>query len=118
MESTGSRGILWVTRCTAEMLSDVAPLVMYRDGKLNEFWDMPHDWQDSFINSTHDFIDSIKLDREPVLTGERGREVLKFALAAMESSKKQNEVFLDSYEDKPIPEKKGFISVLMSKKGK
>ncbi len=118
MEITGSRGILWVTRCTAEMLSDVAPLVMYRDGKLNEFWDMPHDWQDSFINSTHDFIDSIKLDREPVLTGERGREVLKFALAAMESSKKQNEVFLDSYEDKPIPEKKGFISVLMSKKGK
>lgn len=118
MEITGSRGIIWVTRCTAEMLGGVAPLVMYRDGKLTEFWDMPHDWQDSFINSTHDFIDSIKADRDPVLTGERGREVLKFALAAMESSVRQSEVFLDSYEDKPAPEKKGLLGVLLRKNGR
>lgn len=36
MEVTGSRGVLWLTRCTAEMLSEVAPVIMYKDGKINQ----------------------------------------------------------------------------------
>ena len=116
MEITGSRGIIWVTRCTATLLPDVAPVVMYRDGKLTEFWDMPCDWQDSFINCTRDFIDSIKHDREPMLSGERGREVLKFALAAIDSSKQNKEIYLDSYEDKELMKKKGIISIFFKKK--
>lgn len=118
MEVTGSRGVLWLTRCTAEMLSEVAPVIMYKDGKITEYWDMPHDWQDSFIKSTHDFIDSIKYDREPVLTGERGREVLKFALAAIDSSRLERQVKLDEYEDKPLMKKKSFLSVLLGRKKK
>ncbi|NLT18520.1 MAG: hypothetical protein GXY10_03840, partial [Clostridiales bacterium] len=103
------------TRCTAEMLP-VAPLIMYKDGKMTEFRDDPCDWQDAFINSTHDFIDCIKYDRDPILTGEKGREVLKFALAAIDSSKKNSEIFLDSYEDKPVPKKKGVLSIFFKKK--
>lgn len=113
MEITGSRGVLWLTRCTAEMLPEVAPVIMYKDGKITEYGDMPNDWQDAFINSTHDFIDSIKTGREPVLSGERGREVLKFALAAMDSSRLSREVRLDEYEDKPLPKKKSFIRLLL-----
>ncbi|MGI6213920.1 MAG: Gfo/Idh/MocA family protein [Christensenellales bacterium] len=115
MEITGSRGVVWLTRCTANMLEKVAPVVLYKDGKVTEFWDAPYDWQDSFIASTHDFIDSIKYDREPVLSGERGREVLKFALAAIDSSRLNREVRLDEYEDKPLQKKKGFISLLLGK---
>lgn len=113
MEITGSRGVIWMTRCTAEMLSDVAPVLMYKDGKMTEFWDMPHDWQDSFILSTHDFIDSIKEDREPILSAEKGREVLKFALGAIDSSRLNREVRLDEYEDKPLKKKRGFMSLLL-----
>lgn len=115
VEITGSRGVLWVTRCTASMLPDVAPVVMYRDGKLTEFWDMKHDWADSFEASTRDFVDAVKNDREPILSGERGREVLKFALAAIDSSNRKSEVYLDSYEDKPLPKKHGFIGNILLK---
>lgn len=114
MEITGSRGVLWVTRCTACMLPGVAPVVMYRDGKLTEFWDVKHDWADSFEASTRDFVDAIKNDREPVLSGERGREVLKFALAAIDSSDQKREIYLDEYEDKPLPKKRGFISSILT----
>lgn len=109
MELTGSRGVLWITRCTATMMPTVAPVVMYRDGKVTEYWDMPADWGDSFINSTHDFIDALKHDREPVLSGERAKEVLKFSLATMDSAKKNAEVYLDSYEDKALKKRKGFF---------
>ncbi len=115
LEITGSRGVIWVTRCTACMLPSVAPVVMYRDGKIKEYWDVKHDWADSFEASTKDFVEAIKNGREPVLSGERGREVLKFALAAIDSSKKHREVYLDSYEDKPLRKKRGLISIILSK---
>lgn len=44
---------------------------MYRDRKVHQFWDMKHDWADSFEASTRDFVEAIKNDREPVLSGER-----------------------------------------------
>lgn len=116
LEITGSRGIIWVTRCTACMLPGVAPVVMYRDGKLTEFWDVKHDWADSFEASTRDFVDAVKNNREPVLSGERGREVLKFALAAIDSSNKRQEVYLDSYEDRPLKKKRGLIGMMLSKR--
>ena len=115
VEITGSRGVIWVTRCTASMLPDVAPVVMYRDGKLTQFWDMKHDWADSFDASTRDFVDAVKNEREPVLSGVMGREVLKFALAAIDSSKRKTEIYLDSYEDKPLVKKRGLIRMMLTK---
>ncbi|NLV37522.1 MAG: Gfo/Idh/MocA family oxidoreductase [Clostridiaceae bacterium] len=111
MEITGSRGIIWVTRCTGTLLPTVAPVVMYRDGKLSEYWDMPVDWGESFKSSTLDFIDAIKNDREPVLNGKRGREVLRFSLAAIDSSVRKQEVHLDYYEDKEIKKEKGILHI-------
>lgn len=117
MEITGSRGIIWVTRCTGTLLPTVAPVVMYRDGKLSEYWDMPVDWGESFKNSTLNFIDAVKNNRETVLSGERGREVLKFSLAAIDSSEKKQEVYLDCYEDKKLKKKKGILHVLGKRNG-
>ena len=114
VEITGSRGVIWITRCTATLLPDVAPLLLYRDGKLTEYWDMKHDWADSFEASTRDFVEAIKNDRDPVLSGERGREVLKFALAAVDSSAKQREIYLDDYKDKPPMKKHGILGSILS----
>jgi predicted dehydrogenase len=118
VEITGQRGVIWVTRCTANLLPDVAPVVMYRDGKLTEFWDMKHDWGDSFAASTVDFIGAIKNDREPMLSGERGREVLKFSLAALDSAAKKKEVCLDDYEDKPVMKKRGMVGSILANMGR
>ena len=76
---------------------------------------MPADWGDSFINSTHDFIDAIKEGRDPVLTGERGRAVLAFALAAIDSSACKKEVYLDQYQDKPAGKRLGFFAAMRRK---
>jgi len=115
-EITGSRGVLWVTRCTAALLPKVAPVLLYRDGELKEYWDVKHDWADSFEASTLDFIDAVKNNRAPVLTGEQGREVLKFALAAMDSAEKKQEIYLDSYEDKPLAKQRSLLISLLSRK--
>lgn len=117
MEITGSRGVLWLTRCTAALLPDVAPVVMYRDGKVTEFWEDPNDWQESFRSCTHDFIDAINEDREPVLSGETAKEVMRFALAAIESGRKGETVYLTKYMDKQVPKKQSFLySLFMNKK--
>ena len=117
MEITGSRGVLWLTRCTAALLPDVAPVVMYRDGKVTEFWEDPNDWQESFRSCTHDFIDAINEDREPVLSGETAKEVMRFALAAIESGRKGDTVYLTKYMDKQVPKKQSFLySLFMNKK--
>ena len=112
VEITGSRGVIWVTRCTGTLLPEVAPVVMYRDGEVIEYWDMDADWIDSFAGATRDFIESIRDDRDPVLTGEDGKAVLEFALAAIDSSAQKREIYLSEYEDKPVPKKVPLIVAL------
>ncbi len=96
-ELTGEKGVIWVTKCTADMLK-APPVVLYKDGKITTYDDMRQDWGDSFHDSTHHFIDCILNDAEPHLCGARGREVLKFALAMLRSSREKREVFLDELE--------------------
>lgn len=116
LELTGSRGVVWVTRCTGTLMPTVAPVVMYRDGKLTEFWDMPCDWGDSFAACTRDFVESIAEKRQPRLSGLRGKEVLQFALAAIDSSKQGCEIHLEQYQDKALKKQKGILSVFGKKK--
>ena len=63
-ELTGEKGVIWVMKCTADMLK-VPAVMMYKDGKLTKYDDMRQDWGDSFHDSTHHFIDCIKNDTEP-----------------------------------------------------
>jgi predicted dehydrogenase len=97
VEITGSKGVLWVTRCTGKMLQ-IPTLIIYKDRKMFTYDDLRDDWADSFIDSTKDFIDAIKNDRDPVLTGEDGRKVLKFSLAAIESSKCNKPINIDEFD--------------------
>lgn len=86
VEITGTKGVIWITRGHGKML-DVPPVILYRDRQTFTFSDMPVGWEHSFINSTHHFIDAYFAGQPPVLTGEEGREVLRFALAAQESAR-------------------------------
>jgi predicted dehydrogenase len=51
------------------------------------FSDMPVGWEHSFINSTRHFIVAYFKGEPPSLTGQQGREILRFALAAQESAR-------------------------------
>jgi predicted dehydrogenase len=94
IEITGTRGVIWVTRGHGKMM-DVPPVVMYRDMKTFTFSDMPVGWEHSFINSTRHFIEAYFKGEPPSLTGEQGREILRFALAAQESAKSGHSVRLE-----------------------
>ena len=86
VEITGSKGVIWITRGHGKMM-DVPPVIMYRDRRTRAFSDMPVGWEHSFINSTRHFIDAWFAGDPPQLTGEDGRDVLRFALAAQESAR-------------------------------
>jgi predicted dehydrogenase len=77
----GSKGILWVNRCSGELLQ-APPVVLYRDGEPREFHDLETDWGHSFELGTRDFLEAIRDGRPSEMTGEEGREVLRFTLAA------------------------------------
>ena len=86
VEITGTKGVIWVTRGHGKMM-DVPPVVLYKDRQTRTFSDMPVGWEHSFINSTRQMIDAWFAGDAPQLTGEDGREVLRFALAAQESAR-------------------------------
>lgn len=85
VEITGSEGVLEVTCCTAR-LWERPPLLLHRGGTTQAFHDLRHDWLDSFVDSTHHFVDCVLDGGEPRLTGQRGKEVVQLALAAMRSA--------------------------------
>ncbi|HEU4760538.1 MAG TPA: Gfo/Idh/MocA family oxidoreductase [Dehalococcoidia bacterium] len=85
LEITGRRGVIWVTRCTGEMLA-APPLIVYRDGETRSFHDIESDWGASFVEGTRAFVGAIREGGEPPLTAAEGREVLLFALAAQRSA--------------------------------
>ena len=91
IELTGSRGFIWVNRCTS-MLLDRPPVVMYRDGVTTEFSDMDADWVASFVAGVYDFADAIIRGRQAPLTGEEGRVVLQFCRAIQLSARESREV--------------------------
>ena len=98
VEITGTKGVIWITRCTGKMLR-VPTLILYKDRKTYEYNDLRDDWADSFIDSTRDFTEALKTGREPRLTGEDGREVLKFSLAAMRSARENRPIFIEEMEE-------------------
>jgi predicted dehydrogenase len=93
VEITGTRGVIWITRGHGKMM-DIPPVILYRDMKTYTYSDMPVGWEHSFINSTLHFIDAYFKGEPPSLTGEQGREILRFALAAQESARSGQSVHL------------------------
>jgi len=84
VEITGTKGVIWV-RGGHGRLTDAPPVSLYAGGIVRDFVDVERDWGVSFIRSGQHFIDALLSGQAPYLTGEQGRDVLAFTLAAQES---------------------------------
>ena len=99
VEIQGEKGIIFVNGCTGNMFMGCdcggpgAPGVYWIDSKGEWHSDctMETNWKWSFINSTLHFIQAIKNDTEPILSGEQAREILQIALAVIKSSRSNSE---------------------------
>lgn len=98
VEITGTKGVLWVTRCTGKMLQ-VPTLMLYRDGRMTSFHCLRDDWSDSFIDSTKDFVKAIAEGKPHRTDGYEGRRVLKFSLAALRAGSLNHPVTMDEMEN-------------------
>ena len=83
-KSIGSKGVLWVTRCTGEML-DMPPLVLHL-GNESVSYQMPMDWIESFNGAAADFVEGILEGRQPMMDAEFSDEVLRAIIAMYRSS--------------------------------
>ncbi len=84
MEVIGSKGVLWVTRCTGEML-DLPPVVLHLGDK-SVSYQVPMDWIDGFNGAAADFVDGILEDRQPMMDARFSEEALRTILAMYRSS--------------------------------
>jgi len=85
IEIIGEKGILIINRYTARTL-DLPELMLFKDGKTTPVPVEGVEWHDSFIATTHDFIDKLKTGGQPRLDGPTGKAVLQFTLAALQSA--------------------------------
>lgn len=93
IEVHGSEGILWVNRCTGQLL-DEPSVVVYRDGETRAFHDLETDWAASFRLGGIDFVDALREGREPAQDAGEARRTLAFALAVGRSAAEGREVAL------------------------
>ncbi len=94
VEVTGTRGVIWITRGHGNMLA-IPPLLFYRDGELTAYSSLEADWGASFRDCTRHMLDCLREGKTPRLTPREGREVLRFALAAITSAREGREVYLE-----------------------
>jgi len=84
-EIHGSKGIIWVTRCSGEML-DMAPVILHQ-GTESTNYQVPMDWLLSFDGAAKDFVDGLIEGRQPQLDAKAARHVLQASFAAYESAR-------------------------------
>ena len=84
MEVTGAKGVLWVTRCTGEML-DMPPVVLHL-GSESVSYQVPMDWIEGFNGAAADFVDGILESRQPMMDAKFSEDVLRAILAMYKSS--------------------------------
>lgn len=93
-EIHGSRGIIWVTRCTGEML-DMPPVVLIRGSETTSY-QVPMDWRFGFDGAATDFIDGLLEGRQPAQDVQTAKRILQVPLAIYEASRLQRPVAPES----------------------
>jgi len=93
LEISGTKGTIWVTKGHGQ-IRNLPPVMLFSDGVEKTFDDVDSDWGTSFVNSGQHFVDALRNGTEPVLTGEQGREILEFTLAAQQSASNRSIVRL------------------------
>jgi predicted dehydrogenase len=111
LELVGDRGIMWINQCSAagdralfegiEMSQSPVfpPIAVFVDGKITTYLtDMTpaeRNWSTSFVACTRHLLEVLKRGGEPVYTGEDGREITRYAMAATVSAQEGRDVLLD-----------------------
>lgn len=93
-EIHGSRGIIWVTRCTGELL-DLPPVVVIR-GTETTSYQVPMDWRTGFDGAARDFVDGLREGRQPAQDVRTATKVLQVPLAIYEASRTRRPVAPES----------------------
>ncbi len=99
VEITGTSGVITISRGHGR-ITDQPPLMLYAGGKSEgfAFADADLGWQASFIHSTRHFIAALREGSQPRLTGEDGRDILRFTLAAQLSAELGRAVRVDEVD--------------------
>jgi predicted dehydrogenase len=84
-EIHGSRGIIWVTRCTGEML-DMPAVVLLR-GTETVSYQVPADWRLGFDGAAADFVDGLLAGRQPAQDVNTAKHILSVPLAIYEAAR-------------------------------
>ena len=100
-ELTGSRGIVFIRRCTGDIHGGPAVSLFRSDG-WSHYDAVESDWAAGFRGALENFIDVIEGKAEPRLSGEEGREVLKMSFAIYQAARKRREVYLEEL-GRPFP---------------
>jgi predicted dehydrogenase len=93
-EIHGTHGIIWVTRCSGEMLD--LPPVMLLKGTETVHYQVPMDWASSFDGAAYDFIESLLQGWQPAQDVHTAKKMLQVALAIYESSRTERPVAPES----------------------
>jgi predicted dehydrogenase len=96
-EIQGSKGLIWVTRCSGEML-DLPPVVVHT-GRQSTGYQVPLEWSEGFNGSARNFIDSIIGDEEPLIDVQFAKRVLQVTLAAYRAADSGTQVDPSSVAD-------------------
>ena len=107
----GERGVMWINQCSAagnrEFFESCKmsgspvfpPIAVFVDGKVTTYLEHlspeERNWSTSFVGSTKHFIAVMKEGGEPLYTGDEGREITRYAMAALVSAQEKREVYLD-----------------------
>ena len=111
IELVGERGIMWINQCSAagdrklfhgnQMSRSPVfpPIAVFVDGTvttyLQELSDSQRNWSASFVDSTRHFIRVLREGGEPIYTGEQGKQVTRYVMAAFVSAQEGRDVYLD-----------------------
>ena len=84
-EIHGTRGTIWVTRCSGELL-DLAPVMVIR-GTETASYQVPTDWRLGFDGAAADFVDGVLTGRQPAQDVHAAKRMLQVALAIYEAGR-------------------------------
>ncbi|MBI81926.1 MAG: hypothetical protein CMJ81_01895 [Planctomycetaceae bacterium] len=111
VEIVGERGIMWINQCSAagdrkmfdgiqmSKSSAFPPIAVFVDGRVTTYLDdispAERNWSTSFVGSTKHFIQVLRDGGSPIYTGQEGKEITRYALAAYLSAQENRDVGLD-----------------------
>ena len=92
IEITGTRGILYIHQGPNGQLVPRPPIEILRDGSMTSISNVETNYAAGFRLAIEDFVRAVADGRASDLTGEEGREVLRFSLAMVRSGREGREI--------------------------